>query len=147
MPCYPEKDTARFPIQLLTMLEEKYAALDKETRKSILQGLIILRNRNRVAPLRLLLLCFTLFRVQDKELRAMVYRYIVNDIQNVNKKHKSEKINRTLQHQLYTVLEDKTNEVAAKKSLDVMVELYKYVVFRIHSISSIFYFSFNKVRK
>lgn len=60
----------------------------------------------------------------------MVYRYIVNDIQNVNKKHKSEKINRTLQHQLYTVLEDKTNEVAAKKSLDVMVELYKYDFFQ-----------------
>uniref|UniRef100_A0A4W4GDD6 Protein SDA1 n=1 Tax=Electrophorus electricus TaxID=8005 RepID=A0A4W4GDD6_ELEEL len=45
-------------------------------------------------------------------------------IKNINAKHKNNKLNTTLQNFMYTMLRD-SNPIAAKISLDVMVELYK----------------------
>lgn len=53
----------------------------------------------------------------------MLYRSIVSDIQQLNRKHKNNAVNRSLQNFMYSMLSD-TNVVAAKKSLDVMIELY-----------------------
>lgn len=54
----------------------------------------------------------------------MLYSHIVTDIKNINEKHKNQKLNRTLQNFMYTMLND-TSDVAAKKSLDVMIDLYR----------------------
>lgn len=73
------------------------------------------------------------------ELRELVYEHIVHDIKRLNLKHKNNQLNRTLQNFMYgsfafvfpltpfaryTMLAD-TNESAAKRSLDVMIELYR----------------------
>uniref|UniRef100_A0A4W6CDA3 Protein SDA1 n=1 Tax=Lates calcarifer TaxID=8187 RepID=A0A4W6CDA3_LATCA len=62
--------------------------------------------------------------VLEPDLRMTLYTHIVADIKNINAKHKNNKVNTTLQNFMYTMLRD-SNPIAAKISLDVMVELYK----------------------
>uniref|UniRef100_A0AAQ5Z500 Protein SDA1 n=1 Tax=Amphiprion ocellaris TaxID=80972 RepID=A0AAQ5Z500_AMPOC len=62
--------------------------------------------------------------VIEPDLRMTLYTHIVTDIKNINAKHKNNKVNTTLQNFMYTMLRD-SNPIAAKISLDVMVELYK----------------------
>uniref|UniRef100_A0A7N6FJ52 Protein SDA1 n=1 Tax=Anabas testudineus TaxID=64144 RepID=A0A7N6FJ52_ANATE len=63
-------------------------------------------------------------KVLESDLRMTLYTHIVTDIKNINAKHKNNKVNTTLQNFMYTMLRD-SNPIAAKISLDVMVELYK----------------------
>ncbi|KAJ1848502.1 Severe Depolymerization of Actin [Coemansia sp. RSA 2708] len=130
--CYPEK-SARFPMQLIELLQRHYPVLDSELRKSIVQALILLRNRGVVSNAKVMPLFFTLFRCRDKKLRSMLYTHIVNDVKMANKgKHRDHKLNKSLQSFMYTMVtaadaQDKHGEgaIAAKKSLDVCIELYR----------------------
>ena len=48
----------------------------------------------------------------------------MSDIRAANAKHKNNQLNKTLQNFLFTMMADE-NEMAARKSLDVMMELYR----------------------
>lgn len=78
----------------------------------------------------LLPLFFTLFKCRDKNLREMLYSHIVNDIKNSNAKATNNKLNKTLQSFMFTMLESAKsgnsdeNAIAAKKSVDVCIDLY-----------------------
>ncbi|KAI0215847.1 Protein SDA1 [Lamellibrachia satsuma] len=120
--CYPE-DLAGFPQQLKDILHQHSTVLDPEMRMTLCQALILMRNRGLVTPTLLLELFFELFRCQDTLLRKTLRNYIVQDIKKINVKHRNAKVNRTLQNFMYTMLRD-NNAIAAKMSLDVMIELY-----------------------
>lgn len=122
-PCYPE-EAAPFPEHLRDLLTHHGDALDRSMRMTFCKALILLRNKNMVQANSILELFFKLFRCQDKLLRKTLYTYIVTDIKNVNMKHKNAKLNSTLQGFMYTMMKD-NNPVAAKMSLDVMIELYR----------------------
>ncbi|KAJ2124121.1 Severe Depolymerization of Actin [Coemansia sp. RSA 720] len=130
--CYPQK-SARFPGQLIELLQKHYPVLNAELRKAIVQALILLRNRGVISNVTVMPLFFTLFRCRDKKLRSMLYSHIVNDVKVANKgKHRDHKLNKSLQSFMYTMVtaadaQDKHGEgaVAAKKSLDVCIELYR----------------------
>lgn len=61
--------------------------------------------------------------------REHLYRHIVSDIKAQNRKHRNERLNRALQNFMYSMLAD-DNETAAKKSLAVLMELYRRGVWR-----------------
>ncbi|KAJ2697654.1 Severe Depolymerization of Actin [Coemansia sp. IMI 209128] len=130
--CYPKKST-RFPKQLIDLLQKHYPVLNGDLRKAIVQALILLRSRGVVSNLRVMPLFFTLFRCRDKSLRKLLYTHIINDVKLANKgKHRNHKLNKALQGFMYTMItaadaQDKHGEgaLAAKKSLDVCVELYR----------------------
>lgn len=122
-PCFPEL-VVTFPPQLMELLEHHAGVLDSELRQCLCRALILLRNRELLGPTALLSLFFKLFRVPDKSLREMLYKHIVSDIRRLNMKHKSNGVNKALQNFMYTMLQD-ASEVAAKRSLDVMVDLYR----------------------
>ncbi|XP_030836828.1 protein SDA1 homolog [Strongylocentrotus purpuratus] len=121
--CYPEH-LSDYPQQLKDLLQTYSTVLDPNMRMTLCKGLILLRNRGLVSPTSLLGLFFELFRCQDKVLRKMLFDHIVNDIKRTNAKHKDNKLNTTLQNFMYTMLTDNSS-VAAKMSLDVMIELYQ----------------------
>lgn len=98
--------------------------MDSELRMTLCKALIMLRNKDLISPSVLLELFFELFRCHDKLLRKTLYTHIVTDIKNINAKHKNNKVNSTLQNFMYTMLRD-SNAIAAKMSLDVMIELYR----------------------
>lgn len=121
--CYTD-ELEHFPQELIDLLQKHHSIMDAELRMMICRALILLRNKNLLSPTSLLELFFALFRCKDKLLRQLLYSHIVTDIKNINAKHKNNKVNTTLQNFMYTMLRD-TNVIAAKKSLDVMVELYR----------------------
>lgn len=82
-----------------------------------------MRNKNLLEPTALLSLFFELLRCQDKVLRQFLETHIINDIKNVNAKHKNTKINTVLQNFMFQMLKDE-NARAAKMSVDIMIELY-----------------------
>ncbi|KAF9161929.1 Protein SDA1 [Mortierella sp. AD011] len=131
-PCYPE-ETKEFPDQIITLLSKHYQILDAELRRTMVQALVLLRNREMISSTSLLSLFFTLFRCRDKILRDILYNHIVNDIKVSNQKAKNNKMNKTLQGFMYTMLTSaegaagtgSENAIAAKRSLDVCIELYR----------------------
>ncbi|KAG0359860.1 Protein SDA1 [Gamsiella multidivaricata] len=131
-PCYPE-ETKEFPDQIITLLSKHYQILDAELRRTMVQALVLLRNREMISSTSLLSLFFTLFRCRDKVLRDILYNHIVNDIKVSNQKAKNNKMNKTLQGFMYTMLTSaegaagtgSENAIAAKRSLDVCIELYR----------------------
>ncbi|CAM9920575.1 unnamed protein product, partial [Hapterophycus canaliculatus] len=125
-PCY-KKETKEFGPQLKSLLEQHGPVLHPTIRIKLVQALILLRNRGVLDPTELLSLFFGLFHCQarlDKMLRVMLYDHIVNDIKSINEKGRNPKLNKTIQNLVFTMLKD-DSEIAAKKSLDIMVVLYR----------------------
>ncbi|CAG8441936.1 3288_t:CDS:10 [Rhizophagus irregularis] len=122
--CYVQ-ETSSFPQQIISLLSENYQILHPNLRKTMVQTLVLLRNKDIIPSVTLLSLFFTLFRTRDKQLRELLYSYIVTDIKNQNAKHKNNKLNKTLQRGGRINSEMSENSIAAKKSLDVCIELYR----------------------
>ncbi|KAJ3287922.1 Protein SDA1, partial [Borealophlyctis nickersoniae] len=121
--CYPA-ECAPFLQQIIDLLSTHHQILQPDLRKVMVQALVLMRNKDQISTVSLLSLFFTLFRCKDKQLRTLLHNHIVNDIKTANAKAKNNKLNKALQNFMYTMLKD-TNEIAAKKSLEVMIELYK----------------------
>ncbi|KAM4532784.1 protein SDA1 homolog [Fundulus diaphanus] len=121
--CYTQQ-LSTFPRQLSELLMSYHSVMDPDLRMTFCKALVLLRNKDLIDPTGLLELFFELLRCHDKLLRKTLYTHIVTDIKNINAKHKNNKVNTTLQNFMYTMLRD-SNPIAAKISLDVMVELYK----------------------
>lgn len=144
--CYPN-ELATFPQQLIDLLDKHNTVLDSNIRMTLCRALILLRNKNLIAPMDLLQLFFKLLRSQDKALRTFLETHIINDIKNINAKHKNAKLNTQLQNFMFTMLKD-TNTRAAKMSVDIMVELYKKNVWNdIKTVNVIATGCFSKITK
>ena len=110
--------------------------LNREVRKTCVSALILMRNKGVLAPLRLMELFFRVMAVvSDKALRELLYRHLVNDIRNINKKGKrDDQVNRSVMSFLHKVVsthgsasssEDAATDVAAKRATDLVCELYR----------------------
>ncbi|XP_053702265.1 protein SDA1 homolog [Synchiropus splendidus] len=121
--CYTQH-LSKFPQELAQLLLTHHTVVEADLRMTFCKALILLRNKDLIDPSSLLELFFELLRCHDKLLRKTLYTHIVTDIKNINAKHKNNKVNTMLQNFMYTMLRDR-NPIAAKISLDVMVELYK----------------------
>ncbi|XP_029371871.1 protein SDA1 homolog isoform X1 [Echeneis naucrates] len=121
--CYLQH-LSTFPQELTELLLSHHTVIESDLRMTFCKALILLRNKDLIDPTGLLELFFELLRCHDKLLRKTLYTHIVADIKNINAKHKNNKVNTVLQNFMYTMLRD-SNPIAAKISLDVMVELYK----------------------
>ncbi|ENN73106.1 hypothetical protein YQE_10247, partial [Dendroctonus ponderosae] len=121
--CYP-KEMEDFPQQIIDLMQKHNTVLNNNIRMGLCKALIMLRNKNLLAPTDLLELFFQLLKCQDKSLRQFLESHIITDIKNMNVKHKNAKLNTTLQNFMFTMLKD-SNSRAAKMSLDIMIELYK----------------------
>ena len=106
------------------MLSEHSLILDAGLRQTLCRALMLLRNKDMLTAFSLLELFFKLFRCPDKHLRGLLYKHILNDIRKMNLKAKQNQLNRQLQNFMYKMLAD-SHIIAAKKSLDLMVALYR----------------------
>eukprot|EP00088_Acartia_fossae_P013665 TRINITY_DN1721_c0_g1_i4.p1 TRINITY_DN1721_c0_g1~~TRINITY_DN1721_c0_g1_i4.p1 ORF type:complete len:736 (-),score=222.23 TRINITY_DN1721_c0_g1_i4:131-2293(-) len=126
--CYSE-ELKEFPETIVDALKKHSTVIDADMRLSFCRALILLRNKNLISPAEIHQLFFQLLRCQDKSLRTFLKDNIINDIKNINAKHKDMKLNTTLQNFMYSMLRD-SHAIAAKTSLEVMVALYKKNVWR-----------------
>ncbi|KAG7390861.1 Protein SDA1 [Phytophthora boehmeriae] len=121
--CYPV-EMAAFPEQIMALLRDNYLVLEPELRRTLVQSLMLLRNRGLVDVITLLKLFFELFRCPDKRLRELLYKHIVSDIRQLNATSRNVKVNKALQNFLFEMMQDES-EHAAIKSLQVLMELFK----------------------
>ena len=110
--------------------------LHRDVRKSCVSALILMRNKGVIEPLKLLELFFRLMSVvPDKGLREQLYKHMVNDIRNINKKGKrDDRVNRKIQSFLHRVVsthggegagDETATDIAAKRATDMVCELYR----------------------
>lgn len=117
--------------------------LHRDVRKTCVSALILMRNKGVIPPLRLLELFFKLLSViADKGLRELLYKHMVNDIRNINKKGKrDDQVNRSIQSYLHRVIathgqsegggkvggeeEESATDIATKRATDLVCELYR----------------------
>jgi protein SDA1 len=110
-------------------------SLNKQVRKTCVSALILMRNKGVLAPVRLMELFFRIMSViPDKGLREMLYKHLVNDIRNINKKGKrDDTVNRSVQTFVHRIVaatgaandDDDEAVVAAKRGTDLVCELYR----------------------
>ena len=125
-PCFAT-ECAPFPQQILELLTTHVQSLDPGLRKTVVAAAILLQNRGLLDRMVLLPILFQLFKVQDKPLRLLLFHHIISDIKRINQKRAPGyvRVNAQLQNYMYTMLSDKSSALAAKKSLDVMIDLWR----------------------
>lgn len=126
--CFKE-DLKEYPQMLREVLQSHATVLDPTIRMTFVKALILLRNKGLIDAASVLEMFFKLFRCQDKLLRKTILNYIVNDIKKINSKQRNVKLNTTLQNFMFTMMRDE-HPVVAKLALDVMVELYRRIIWR-----------------
>ncbi|EPT01810.1 hypothetical protein FOMPIDRAFT_1161029 [Fomitopsis schrenkii] len=103
--CYP-KETIEFPSHLSTMLLENYGTLSPDTRKYLVQNLVMLRNKDVITSIELLRTLFPLLpRTTSSTLRSFIRRTILSDIRTANLRTKNHKLNRAVQAMLFGMVE------------------------------------------
>lgn len=113
--------------EMLNLLQQYYSILNPEVRMTLVTCLKIMRGKDIVSAAVVLPVFLKLFRCKDKELRKFLHGVIINDLKDLNKKAKNNGINKKLQNFILGLLTD-PNEEAAKRALNVMIELYKRCV-------------------
>ncbi|XP_063878037.1 protein SDA1 homolog [Scylla paramamosain] len=144
--CYQDK-LSGFPQELSVLLKRHSTVLHPEMRMSFVKALMLLRNKNLLSPTDLHILFFQLLQCQDKNLRKFLKQHIVTDIKNINARSKNAKLNKELQNFMHEMLSSR-HAVAAKTSLDVMIELYHKKVWNdAKTVNTIVTACFSKVTK
>lgn len=67
----------------MSLLYQHGPVLAPDLRRTIVQSLLLLRNRNVTEAAALLPLLFHLFQIPDKDLRVLMYSHVVADVKRV----------------------------------------------------------------
>lgn len=118
------KKLAYIPQQVIDLLKNHGANLHPYVRKKCVGSIMILRAKNILYPVETIQFLLTLFNIEDKELRKILYKYILNDIRRMNKHHKNLKINQQLRNFIYENV-IKNGDKMTQKSIQLMIDLYK----------------------
>lgn len=137
---YPQI-SAEFPNTCYELLANEgfIEAAGSDLRRTLVQALMHMRslkNKHAVGTGKMLALFFKLFRIKDKPLRQLLLSSIVADIASANRHRRDNALNRSLQNLMYSMMtangdgeamvaEDESDSVAALKSLQVIIELYR----------------------
>lgn len=73
-------------------MDEHAEVMHRETRIAIVRVLILMRNKGLIEVIPLLKSLFHYFRINDKQLRALIYSHIITDISSANKGKTNENV-------------------------------------------------------
>ncbi|KAI0256010.1 SDA1-domain-containing protein [Lactifluus subvellereus] len=102
---YPA-ETSEFPSHLSCLLLESYGSLSPDIRHSLIQNLVMLKNKGVITSFDLLKTLFPLLpRTTSSSLRGVIRKTILTDIKTANQRTKNHKLNRAVQAMLFGMLE------------------------------------------
>ena len=135
---YPNetKCIVTFPNNLLSLLDEHNETLNVFIKKCIIKNLVNLQIKGLIDTFKLLSLFFRLLSFKEKVLRFLIYSSILKIIIFINKNHKKESLNRSIQNYMFNMLKDE-NDITVKKSLSILIELYRKNIWRNSKIVNI----------
>ena len=118
-----------YPNNLLTLLDEHHETLNVFIKKCIIKNLVILQIKGLIDTFKLLSLFFRLLSFKEKILRYLIYSSILKIIIFINKNNKKQSVNRAIQNYMFNMLKDE-NDITVKKSLSILIELYRRNIWR-----------------
>lgn len=139
---YPESK-AEFPALITGLLgsdEVAASLINSNLRKTLVQALLLLRKHDTIPLAPVLELFFRLLRIQDKQLRLILYISIIGEIKRANKPHRNNALNKSLQNFCYSKLAASGKSVNSAKShtttdeqtissmhqtIQIVIELYR----------------------
>jgi len=128
VPSFPEKGNA-FPGLLIGALNNHFQVMHPEMRSTLVNALIMLRNRNQFPLLQILPLYFKMFTSQDKSLRQIIFTHIVKDLVQIHMKSMRQATRSDLKDFFFKQLQDSDVEIA-RRSCGVFISLYRQNVWR-----------------
>ncbi|CAD8143186.1 unnamed protein product [Paramecium octaurelia] len=121
---YYKTDMKFYIEDLMELINHFQNTLNQGLRKKIIFCLLRLRGKNLIEPYRMIVFLMKLFNCQDKDLRRIIFRFIIKDIKQFNKKHRNETLNKQIQNFIIDLIK-KSQENIAKRAIQIMIELYK----------------------
>lgn len=112
------------PSAAMRLMEELGPSLHSYLRKKCAGSVMILRAKNILLPVPTITFLLKQMRLEDKELRSMIYKYLLNDIRRMNSHHQNNKINQQIRAFVSAYIPKHTDKTA-QKSLKLLIELYK----------------------
>lgn len=107
-PCFPSI-TGQFPIHLLSLLNDHALSLPPHLRITFVNALILLQNRSMLNRIDLYPTLISLFALNDKNLRKLIFHHIISDVKRINRKKKNLKLNSIIQNLIYNILKQEQN--------------------------------------
>ena len=120
---FPKK-LAFIPGELIKLLEHSHSIIHPDVRLAIIDSFNLLRKKDLVDAKDILPLLFQLLTCQDKALRQKLQEVIITDLGRINEKCKNYKLNTFIRNKCIEML-DNPNYKAARKTLNIMILLYK----------------------
>ena len=113
-----------FPQDLLRLVQDEQNSpiLTHELRKSVVQALVLLRNRRVVDPESILPVFLQMLGCPDKLLRTVLFSHVVNDVSRVVKVEKNLKASSKMQSIVFQILNG-DDFALAKKMFSITAEL------------------------
>ncbi|CAK8990821.1 Protein SDA1 homolog (SDA1 domain-containing protein 1 homolog) [Durusdinium trenchii] len=109
-PSFPDKAKA-LPDLLIGALSDHFEVMHSSMRTTLVQALILLRNRDQFPCSKTLPVYFKLFRSQDKALRKSIFNHIVRDIAHMNQKKRNQKVNYELRDFFFAQMKETGTEI------------------------------------
>ncbi|KXN90447.1 Protein sda1 [Leucoagaricus sp. SymC.cos] len=100
--CYPN-ETKEFPTQISNLLLENYSTLSSDMRKTLVQNLVMLGNKDVITPIQCAIPSY--HRAFFFDLRICRLKTILSDIRTANLRTKNHKLNKAVQAMLFGMVE------------------------------------------
>jgi protein SDA1 len=122
--CYNQQIAGFLCTEIINLLQQYYSILNPEMRTTLVTSLKVMRNKETAQASQVLPVLLKLFKCKDKSLRKYLHSIVIADMKLINKSAKNHGVNKKLQNFILGLLQE-PNEDAARRSLNVMIELYK----------------------
>ncbi|EEH34436.2 SDA1 domain containing protein [Paracoccidioides lutzii Pb01] len=123
--CYSDI-TKNFPNELIEILLQHHAVLERDLREKIVGSLVLLRKKEIIDSATLLQTLFpVLISTPSKTLRAFIFQKIISDLRTSNSKTINHKLNRTIQTVLYNLVTSDRTSIKALWAIKITRELWK----------------------
>ena len=119
------------PKVVMKLMEELGPTLHPYLRKKCIGSIMILRAKNILIPVSTIEFLLRQMRLEDKELRSMIYKYVLNDIRRMNKHHQNNKSNQQLRAFISGFVPkhtDKTSQKSIKRIRESRQKLYFFLL-------------------
>lgn len=88
--------------------------LNPNLRKKVVFSLMMLRRKGMIQAFPFISFVMKLFNCKDKELRKIIFRFIIKDLKDQNAKHKNVLLNSQVQNFLLELLKKSSDNVAKR---------------------------------
>lgn len=117
-------DLSFIPQFLYELLLNYGTILNPAIRLKCVQSIMLMRNKDIIAPIEALNIFFKLLTIKDKEMRKIIISHIINDIKRMNSHRKNMPVNKQVQNFIYDIIKN-NSDTLAKRAMFIIISLYR----------------------